>query len=174
MAQKRNGSHQANGLRDKNSQTLSKITMGEIMETLNNKSNEFYRFQISLAANNPNQKPKSVGMAYLRNGEGTYTVRLWMFTDRFYMVQTKADPLRYLLMSREPSRNPNAKNKFRWRIVGNGRLDTKKSVIELYFDLLNKPVLMSLYPESYVDKTLSDESIEAGNLDEAVNKFLAA
>lgn len=152
MEQKQNGSLLKSGSKDKNTMTLTKLSMEKIMETINNKSNEFYRFQISLAANNQNHKPKTVGVAYLRNGEGTYTVRLWMFSERFYMVQTKADPLRYLLMSREPSRNPNAQNKFRWRIIGNGRLDTQKGAIEIYFDLLNKPVLMSIYPESYVDK----------------------
>lgn len=169
-----NGSLLMSGSQDKSSKSLTIITLGVLMETQNKKSKEFYRFQIQLPTTNPNQKPKSVGMAYLRDGEGTYTVRLWMFSERYYMVQTKADPLRYLLMSREPSRDPNAKNKYRWRIIGNGKLDAKKGAIELYFDLLNKPVLMNLYPESYVDKTLSDEMIETTNLDEAVEKLVAA
>lgn len=144
------------------------------MQQQNKISKEFYRFQIQLPTANQNQKSKSVGIAYLREGETTYTVRLWMFSERFYMVQTKADALRYLLMSREQSKDPNAKNKYRWRIIGNGRLDSKKGVIELYFDLLNKPVLMSLYPESYVDKTLSDETIETPALDKALQDFVAA
>lgn len=136
------------------------------MEIQNKKSKEFYRFQIQLptinhSQSNQNQKPKSVGIAYLRDGEGTYTIRLWMFAERYYMIQTNADPTRYLLMSREPNRDSNSKNKFRWRIIGNGKLDVKKGVIELYFDLFDKPVLMSLYPESYVDKNISDEAVES-------------
>jgi hypothetical protein len=40
------------------------------------------------------------------------------------MIQTKGDPTRYLLMSREPSRDSNSKNKFRWRIIGNGKINS--------------------------------------------------
>ena len=145
------------------------------MDTQNKKQKEFYRFQIQLPTFNQSQRPKSVGMAYLREGETTYTIRLWMFAERYYMIQTKADPLRYLLMSRELSRDANAKNKFRWRIIGNGKLDSKKGVIELYFDLLNKPIAMNLFPETYVDKSLSDEIVETSNhIDEGMEILIAA
>lgn len=144
------------------------------METQNKKSKEFYRFQIQLPTANQNQKSKSVGVAYLREGEGTYTIRLWMFAERYYMIQTKADPLRYLLMSREQNRDANAKNKFRWRIVGNGKLDVRRGVIEIYLDLLSKQIQMSLYPETHVDRSLIDESIESANVDDAAEKLVAA
>jgi hypothetical protein len=144
------------------------------MEILNKKSKEFYRFQIQMPTLNQNQKPKSVGMAYLRDGEGTYTIRLWMFAERYYMIQTKGDPTRYLLMSREPSRDSNSKNKFRWRIIGNGKINSTKGVIELYFDLLSKQVLMNLFPESYVDKSLTDEMIETTSFTEDAKQLIAA
>lgn len=169
-----NGSLLTSGSKDKSLKNKTNTTLGVLMQTQNKKSKEFYRFQIQLPTTNPNQKPKSIGMAYLRDGEGTYTIRLWMFNERYYMIKTKNDPTRYLLMSRELSHDNNAKNKYRWRIIGNGKLDLKKSVIELYFDLLNKPVLMNLYPESYVDKTLSDETIETTNIDDAIENLIAA
>lgn len=160
MAQKQIGSLKINGLKTNGSMSLAKNTLEEIMDTLNKKSQELYRFQILLTTNKENQKPKSVGTAYLREGDSTYTIRLWMFSERFYMIQTKTDQTRYLLMSREPSRDINSKNKYRWRIIGNGQINTQKNAIELYFDLLSKPILMSIYPENYIDKNLSDEPIE--------------
>jgi hypothetical protein len=77
-------------------------------------------------------------------------------------------------MSREPSRDWNSKNKFRWKIIGNGKIDSKKGVIEIYFDLLSKPVLMNLFPERNIDKSLSDEIIEMTVFAKDLKQLIAA
>jgi hypothetical protein len=122
-------------------------------------SKELHRFQIQTTETN--KKPKTVGVAYLKDGDSTYSIRLWMFSDRYYMIQSKEDALKYIIMSREEANSNYTKNKYKWRIVGNGLFNSKIGAIELHFDLLSKPLYMNLYPESYVDKNLIDDKIEA-------------
>jgi len=113
--------------------------------------NQFFRFQVfqgDIDKDGKVHKTKSVGMAYLKEDQQTITVRLWMFvTERFYMILNRNDASRYLVMTREINRNPNAKNKYFWNIVGSGVIDTTQGIVQIYFDLLDKPVYISLHPE---------------------------
>jgi len=117
-----------------------------------NEENQFFRFQVfqgDLDQNGKVQKTKSVGMAYLKDGQQTITVRLWMFvTERFYMILNRNDASRYLIMTRELNKNPNAKNKYFWNIVGSGIIDTTQGIVQINFDLLDKPVYINIHPES--------------------------
>lgn len=123
-----------------------------VSEDRSNEQNNFFRFQVFQGEEDGNgkvQKTKSVGMAYLKNGQQTFTIRLWMFlNERFYMIQNRNDASRYLVMTREPNKSLNSKNKYFWNIVGNGVADSLKGVITIEFDLLDKPIYMNIHPET--------------------------
>ena len=122
------------------------------MQNQDSEQNKFFRFQVFQGDEDQNgkiQKTKSVGMAYLKNGHQTFTIRLWMFlSERFYMIQNRNDASRYLVMTREPNKSPNSKNKYFWNIVGNGVADSLKGIIKIEFDLLDKPIYMNIHPET--------------------------
>jgi len=113
---------------------------------------QFYRFQVFQGKQNAEgkiERTKTVGMAYLKEGQGTYTLRLWTFlNDRFYLLPNKKDSSRYFVMTREPNRSPNARAKYFWNIVGNALADSAKGCIQIEMDLLEKPIFMSIFPES--------------------------
>jgi hypothetical protein len=127
---------------------------GIYMQTANNnnESTKYYRFQVfqgDVDTTGKINKTKSVGMAYLRDGQNIYTLRLWTFSwERYYVIANKNDATKYLVMTREPNKNPAAKNKYFWNIVGNGKADSAQGVIHLEFDLLNKSIFMNIHPES--------------------------
>lgn len=88
-------------------------------------------------------------MAYLKDGQSMLTLRLWTFvTERFYLILNQNDASKYLVMTREPNKNPMGKNKYFWNIVGNGVIDTVQGLVTIEFDLLDKPIFMSTHPES--------------------------
>jgi hypothetical protein len=112
---------------------------------------QYYRFQINKAQKNDLgkiEKTNTVGMAYLGEGHGTYSIRLWTFVnERFFMVMDKYDSSRFVLMTREPNRNPQAKRKYFWSVIGSGRALSSQNVIELNFDLLPEPLYLNVFPE---------------------------
>lgn len=106
---------------------------------------KFYRFQIFVQGS---EKKNTVGMAYLKEGQTIYTLRLWTFLeDKFFLLPNKDDSKKYLLMTREPNKSPSSKNKYFWNIVGNATADSSKGVIELNFDLFDKKIYMNIFPE---------------------------
>lgn len=117
-----------------------------------NENDKFYRFQIfqgELDKNGKMKKTKSVGMAYLKDGQSMLTLRLWTFVhERFYLILNQNDASKYLVMTREPNKNPLSKNKYFWNIVGSGLIDTVQGLVKIEFDLFDKPVFMSTHPES--------------------------
>ncbi len=87
-------------------------------------------------------------MAYLKEGQIIYTLRLWTFLeDKFFLLPSKEDSTKYLLMTREPNKSPSSKNKYFWNIIGNAQTDSTKGVIEMNFDLFDKKIYMSIFPE---------------------------
>lgn len=111
-----------------------------------------------MKSNGSTEKPRTVGMAYLKEGQNTYTLRLWMLlNEKFYVIPNKNDSSRFLIMTREPNKNPVGKNKYFWNIVGNGKAETTSGFIKMNFDLFDKTIFMSLYPESSANSvTLPD------------------
>ncbi len=106
---------------------------------------KFYRFQIFTQGS---EKKNTVGMAYLKEGQTIYTLRLWTFLeDKFFMLPSKDDATKYLLMTREPNRSQSSKNKYFWNIVGNAKADSSKGIVELNFDLFDKKIYMTIFPE---------------------------
>lgn len=112
------------------------------------KPTKFYRFQLFVDGAESGSKKKTVGMAYLKEGQGIYTLRLWtLLEDKFFLLPSKDDSSKYLLMTREPNKSGSSKNKYFWNIVGNAKVLSGKNVIELNFDLLDKKIYMSIFPE---------------------------
>lgn len=112
------------------------------------KPTKFYRFQLFVQGTDRNSKKKTVGMAYLKEGQGIYTLRLWtLLEDKFFLLPSKDDSSKYLLMTREPNKSGSNKNKYFWNIVGNAKVLSGKNVIEMNFDLLEKKIYMSIFPE---------------------------
>ena len=124
--------------------------MKTLKEALNEQAEKtkpvkFYRFQLFVE---DIDRKKTVGMAYLKEGQGIYTLRLWtLLEDKFFLLPSKDDSSKYLLMTREPNRSSSSKNKYFWNIVGNAQVLSGKNVIELNFDLLEKKIYMSIFPE---------------------------
>ena len=112
----------------------------------------FTRFQVFQGKRNVQgkiEKTKTIGMSYHMEGQDNYTMRLWTFVEsRFYLLPNHKQSGRYLVMTREPNKNPNAKSKYFWNIVGSGAVDSAAGVIELEFDLFDKPVYMNIFPEA--------------------------
>ncbi len=106
---------------------------------------KFYRFQVFVQGLDKN---KTVGMAYLKEGQSIYTLRLWTFLeDKFFLLPSKEDSTKYLLMTREPNKSPSSKNRYFWTIIGNAQTDSTKGVIVMSFDLFDKKIYMSIFPE---------------------------
>jgi hypothetical protein len=121
-------------------------------QTSTSEPSQFYRFQVFQGKRDETgrvQREKTVGMAYLKTGQSTYTLRLWTFlNERFYLLQGKNDPARYLVMSREQNRNPAGRRRYFWNIVGNACVDSRSGHMQINFDLLPGPIYMSIFPES--------------------------
>lgn len=124
--------------------------MNTIAKT-NDESNQYFRFQVFQGVKDLSgklKKTKSVGMAYLKSGQNIFSLRLWTFSwDRYFILPHKTDTSKYLVMTREPNKSPNARTKYYWNIVGNGTVDSVQGVIELEFDLLSKPIYVNIHPE---------------------------
>ena len=122
------------------------------METNLATDNKYFRFQVFQGEKVENgfiRKEKSVGMAYLKQGQSIYTLRLWTFiNERFYLIHNQNDPTKYLVMTREVNKNLTSKGKYFWNIVGNGIVDSRAGVLKINFDLFEKPVFMNILPES--------------------------
>ncbi len=124
----------------------------EVCKNSNEESNEYYRFQVFHGEEQSEgkvSKTSTVGMSYLRNGQNVFTLRLWTFVhERFYLIPSKSDPSKYLIMTRESNKNPESKNKYFWNIVGNGVANSVYGYIKMKFDLFESPIYMSIHPES--------------------------
>jgi hypothetical protein len=119
--------------------------MKSLKEVLNETIPAFFRFQVYVKDGSTSKK--TVGMAYLHEGQSIYTLRLWTFlNEKFFLMPSQDDPTRYFIMTREANKIPNSKNKFFWNIVGHAKADASQSYFELSFDLIEKKIFMSIYP----------------------------
>ena len=113
---------------------------------------KFHRFQVFQGkrdAQGKIEKTKTVGMTYHQEGHENYTLRLWTFVhERFYLLNNHKVAGRYFIMGREENKQPNAKSKYFWNIIGSGKVDTAAGVIELEFDLFDKVLYMNIFPEA--------------------------
>jgi hypothetical protein len=120
--------------------------MKDLKNVLNEIVPTFYRFQVFIK-DELGQK-KTVGMAYLREGQDMYTLRLWTFlNEKFFLIPDKVDPKKYSVWTRETNRSANPRTKFYWNAVGIGKANAAQNVLELSFDLFDKEVFVSIFPE---------------------------
>ena len=126
------------------------------------KEPQFYRFQVFV---NGNEKKDTVGMAWLKEGQKIYTIKLWTFlSEKFFLLPNKDDASKFLIMTREPVKSTNSKKKYHWNIVGNAKANPSNGVIDLNFDLFDRKIFMSIYPDEskhQQDQRLPDEVFEA-------------
>lgn len=93
-------------------------------------------------------KAQVIGSATLFQGRKNYYLHLFMFQkDQFFLVPHKSNPARYYIMTRRPWKEQNRNGKFSWNIVGYAVANGKNSCLELNFDLLTRPLYMSMFPE---------------------------
>ena len=133
--------------------------------SIKSNQSEYYRFQIFQGQKNNQgkiEKTKVVGMAYLKEGQDIYTIRLWTFlNDKFFLLMDKSNSSHFLLMSREANKNPVANSKYFWNVIGNGRALSSQNCIELRFDLFEGPIFMGIFPESKsLSVILPEEDLE--------------
>jgi hypothetical protein len=123
----------------------------------------FYRFEVFQGqkdANGKVSKSKSVGMAYLRPGDQKYGLRLFTFVeDRFYLLPDQHDPSIYLILTSIRNQSPSAQRKYIWNVIGRGKVDTKQGLIELHFDLFERPIYVNIFPERSATGTKIPEPI---------------
>lgn len=121
------------------------------------KKSDLYRFKLmqgNVTSDGIFEKTKTVGMGYLSEGNRSYSLRLWMFLgDKFYLAPRKNDQTQFLVVTKESNRNPLAKHRTFSNIVGNAKADPALGVIKIEFDLLEKPIYMSIYPEAYTQSS---------------------
>jgi len=111
------------------------------------KETMFYRFQVFVK--NEEGTKRTVGMAYLQEGQTIYTVRLWTFlNEKFFLLPSKDDPKKYFVMTREPNTTSTGGNKYFWNIVGSAMANASQSVLEINFDLLEKKIYLNIFPEA--------------------------
>lgn len=123
----------------------------------------FYRFEVFHGEKNPNGKvfkSKSVGMAYLRAGDQKYGLRLFTFVDdRFFLLPDHGNSSTYLILTSIRNRSKDAKRRYIWNVIGTGKVDTKQGLIELHFDLFERPIYVNIFPERSATGTKIPEPI---------------
>lgn len=119
--------------------------MKALKDALKESKMMFYRFQVFVKDTEGTKR--TVGIAYLQEGQSIYTVRLWTFlNEKFFLLPSKDDPKKYLVMTREPNSSSGG-NKYFWNIVGSAKANASQSVLELSFDILEKKIYLSIFPE---------------------------
>lgn len=126
-----------------------KETLGKI--NLQSKEPKLYRFKLmvgELKENGKLENTKTVGMAYLREGQHNYTLRLWTFlSERFQMNQNKRDAEKYFVSTKEKNKNEQSKVKTFSNIIGSGKYLSSGGLIKIELDLFDKPIFMNTFPE---------------------------
>ena len=123
----------------------------------------FYRFEVFQGQKDAKGtifKSKSVGMAYLRPGDQRYGLRLFTFVDdRFYLLPDQHEQSTYLILTSIRNQSPGAQRKYIWNVIGKGNVNTKQGLIELHFDLFEKPIYVNIFPERSATGTKIPEPI---------------
>jgi len=133
-------------MNDKNASESLKSVIQDLL-----KPPKFHRFEVFHGEKDSNgkvTKTKSVGMAYLKSGDQKYGLRLFTFVeDRFYLLPDQHDPKVYRILTSIPNHWKDAKRKYIWNVIGSGKVNTNQGLIELQFDLFEKPIYLNIFPE---------------------------
>lgn len=128
---------------------------------MNSSNDEFYRFKAFVTEDQerPNASLKrGVGMAYVRDGNDLWTLKLWMFPEsRFYLLPDKNAAGRMLIFTRELKKKVDAKaGKYFWNLVGQVTTIAALEVMRLDFDLFDRPVFINIFPEQGANTDVSE------------------
>jgi len=100
-------------------------------------------------------KVRSLGVASIRDGSGTYIIQLRTFPGlRFYLLPNREKSVRdsdYAILTREDSRRED--RKFFWSVVGEGFLlkNSNRDLLQLKWDLFGEEVYMNIKPYKVID-----------------------
>lgn len=121
--------------------------MKQLKSILSETTTSFYRFQAFIKEAEGTKR--TVGTAYLQDGQTIYTLRLWTFlNEKFFLVPTLNDPTKFLVKTREPIKTPDTKNKYFWNVVGNAKANETQTVLEVNLDLFEKKVYLNIIPSA--------------------------
>lgn len=132
--------------------------MNSPKEASKDSKTNFYRFQVFVKDSAGNKR--TIGVAHLQEGQTIYTLRLWtLLSEKFFLLPNKEDPTKYLVMTREPNNSQLTTNKYFWNIVGSAKANAAQSVLELNFDIFEKTIFVSIFPEtSSSPKRMNDQN----------------
>jgi len=87
---------------------------------------------------------KAQGYALQFEGSPYFVVRLWIFEKELYLVRTRDDEMRYTVFAKKVQEGEQVRFQ---SPVGKGRITEElKSHLEIYLELLSKPIFMNLFP----------------------------
>ncbi len=117
----------------------------------NTNQNQFDYFQVFTGSFDPDggvKREKSVGYASMRQGHNMYSLKFWTFpNEKYYLLPSRHNPMKLSIMTRQeksPHSITKTRGKYDWRIVGNADVCEEKGFAILEFDLLSKPIFMSM------------------------------
>lgn len=108
-------------------------------------------------------RTRSVGSAYLKEGQTTLTLTLKTFLDdRFYLMPDikKESPGNYVIFTREIAHT--LKRKYFWNAVGEGKIldGVNHGLMKLSWDVLAGDLYMSLHPIHSRDSAKASNQVE--------------
>lgn len=111
-----------------------------------------YRFEIFKGKTDEHgkvNKVRSIGSAFLREGQKTYVITLKTFlNERFYLLPNTKEGISadYMILTREPAQH--IPRKFFWNSVGEARIldGLNHGIMQLAWDVLADHLYMSLHP----------------------------
>lgn len=119
--------------------------MESLKKFLNSALPTFYKFQLFVRTEEG--KTKSVGTAFLEDGNIRYTIKLWsLVNEKFYLLPTEQDSRKFILMTRELNRSENAKTKYHWNVIGSAKPNQAQTELELSFDIFERKIYLNMIP----------------------------
>jgi hypothetical protein len=105
----------------------------------------FFKFQLFVRPEEG--KTKSVGTAFLEDGNIRYTIKLWsLINEKFYLLPTEQDSRKFILMTRELNRSENPKTKYHWNVIGSAKANEAQTELEISFDIFERKIYLNMIP----------------------------
>lgn len=131
--------------------------MESLQKYFQNNFPTFYKFQLFVRTEEG--KTKSVGTAFLEDGNIRYTLKLWsLVNEKFYLLPTEQDPKKFILMTRELNRSPNSKKKYHWNVIGSAKANGTQEELEIAFDIFEKKIYLNLIPSETFNPNQAESS----------------
>lgn len=119
--------------------------MESLQKYFQNSFPTFYKFQLFVRTEEG--KTKSVGAAFLEDGNIRYTIKLWsLVNEKFYLLPTEQDCRKFILMTRELNRSENARTKYHWNVIGSAKANDLQDELEISFDIFEKKIYLKMIP----------------------------